>query len=78
VSNSCFQWFTSGKAPDRRKRRRAGGFRLWKAMKCVFCCCSCSVGNVVEPFVDPEPSSPAPDHSGVEPNDGQSTLTTFF
>ncbi|KAG1936356.1 calcium-dependent protein kinase 29-like [Pimephales promelas] len=60
---------STGKAPDRRKRRRAGGFRLWKAMKCVFCCCSCSVGNVVEPFVDPEPSSPAPDHSGVEPND---------
>ncbi|XP_056114707.1 serine/threonine-protein kinase pim-3-like [Rhinichthys klamathensis goyatoka] len=42
-------------------------------MKCIFCCCSCSAVNVVEPFIppadpDPEPSSPAPDHSCVKPN----------
>ncbi|CAM4651811.1 unnamed protein product [Leuciscus chuanchicus] len=58
------------KAPERRKREIAGCFlRLWKALKCVFCCCSCSDVDVVEAFVpDPEPSSPAPDHSGVKPN----------
>ncbi|CAM4650547.1 unnamed protein product [Leuciscus chuanchicus] len=58
------------KAPERRKREIAGCFlRLWKALKGVFCCCSCSDVDVVEAFVpDPEPSSPAPDHSGVKPN----------
>ncbi|CAM4706736.1 unnamed protein product [Leuciscus chuanchicus] len=60
------------KAPERRKREIAGCFlRLWKALKGVFCCCSCSAVDVVEAFVpdpDPEPSSPAPDHSGVKPN----------
>ncbi|CAM4697260.1 unnamed protein product [Leuciscus chuanchicus] len=58
------------KARERRKREIAGCFlRLWKALKGVFCCCSCSDVDVVEAFVpDPEPSSPAPDHSGVEAN----------
>ncbi|XP_039513630.1 serine/threonine-protein kinase pim-2-like [Pimephales promelas] len=53
-------------------------YRLWKAVKRVFCCCChCSAVTVVEPFVppadlepepDPDPSSPAPDHSGIKAN----------
>ncbi|KAK7152491.1 hypothetical protein R3I93_010646 [Phoxinus phoxinus] len=67
-----------GKAPECRKRKRAGCLlRLWKATKGVFSGCSCSAVTVVEPFVppadpDPEPSSPAPDHSGVQTNNGRS------
>ncbi|XP_077104698.1 uncharacterized protein LOC143757774 [Siphateles boraxobius] len=70
---------STGKARECRKRKGTGCLlRLWKAMKCVFCCCChCSAVNVVEPFVppadlepepDPDPSSPAPDHSGVKTN----------
>ncbi|XP_051733894.1 serine/threonine-protein kinase prk-2-like isoform X7 [Ctenopharyngodon idella] len=67
------------KPTECRKRKGFGSFwkRLWKALKLPFCCCfHCSSVDVVEPFVppsdleseiDPEPSSPAPDHSGVKP-----------
>ncbi|XP_056095115.1 serine/threonine-protein kinase pim-2-like [Rhinichthys klamathensis goyatoka] len=69
--------------PNKATESRKNGtgcflYRLWKAVKCVFCCCChCSAVNVVEPFVppadlepepDPDPSSPAPDHSGVKTN----------
>ncbi|KAG1924969.1 serine/threonine-protein kinase pim-2-like [Pimephales promelas] len=67
-----------------RERKGIGCFlnRVWKATKRYFhcCCLSCAVDDV-EPFVPPpdlepkpvpEPSSPAPDHSGVKPNNGRS------
>jgi len=76
-------FFLSEKPRECRERKGIGCFlnRVWKATKRYFhcCCLSCAVDDV-EPFVPPpdlepkpvpEPSSPAPDHSGVKPNNGK-------
>ncbi|XDV30274.1 hypothetical protein PO909_033226 [Leuciscus waleckii] len=73
----------SGVKPNNEKAPKRRFHKLWKDMKAVFSRSSSSAVTVVEPFIppaDPVPgpsSPPAPDHSGVKPNNGQQGLSRY-